>query len=172
MIPDRSIFPNIPEGKMYKFVGISNKYMQEAMKAAKALAWDTGYETNTPVGAVWVKDNKIILTEGNGSDYHKKNGCVRKKLGITAPLYELCPGCCSKVHCEAKATKLAKETGINLRDSDMYMFGTFWCCKPCCDAMKDAGVKDIYLLENCWNLFDRKKKDYKNGNWEYFNNLI
>lgn len=172
MIPDKSIFPNIPKGKMYKFVGMNNKFMQEAMKAAKELAWDTGYETSTPVGAVWVKNGKVIFREGNGSDYHIKNGCERKKLGIVGGQYELCPGCSYKVHCEAKAYEHAKKQNIDLQGSDIYMFGHFWCCEPCCKAMDEAGVKDFYLLENCWSLFDRKKKSCKNGDWEYFKSLI
>ena len=157
---------------MYKFVGMGNIYMQEAMNTAKELSWDTGNETSTPVGAVFVIDNKIILRTSNGSDYHKNNGCERKKLGIVGKDYELCPGCSYKVHCEAKAVNEAKKMGIDLKGSDMYMFGHFWCCKPCCDALETVGVNNYYLLENAWDLFDRNKATCRNGDWVYFKNLI
>ena len=165
------IFPYEPK-KGYKFVDLDNKFMQEAMNTAKELAFDSGYETSTPVGAVFVKGGKIILRSANGSNYHFKNGCERKKLGIIGKDYEICPGCSYNVHCEAKAVKKAQIENINLRDSDMYMFGHFWCCEHCCKTMDKVGIKDIYLLDNCWNLFDRKKIDCKNADWLYFLKLI
>ena len=166
-----SIYPFEPK-KGYQFVTMDNSYMQAAMKAAKELSWDTGNEPNSPVGAVFVLNGKIILRSSNGSDYHKKNGCERKKLGIVGKDYELCPGCSSKVHCEQKGHQEAKIKGISLKGSDMYMFGHFWCCEPCCKALEEAGVANYYLLKDSHLLFDRKLPTCKTGDWDYFNSLI
>jgi tRNA(Arg) A34 adenosine deaminase TadA len=156
----------------YKFVDLNNKYMQEAMKAAKEMAYDSGNETSTPIGGVFVKNGEIILKASNGSTYHKENGCERKKLGIVGKDYELCPGCSAKVHCEANAVRQAEEKHIDIYESDFYMFGHYWCCELCCKKLSKYNIKNYYLLEGASDLFDRNKETCQNGNWEYFKSLI
>jgi len=147
--------------------------MQAAMEIAKEDAYETNFEPKTPVGVVFVKDGKILVGSANGSDYHQKNGCERVKLGIlSGQRYDLCPGCDYANHAEPKAITLANKQGIDLNGSDAYLFGEWWCCKPCSDAMVEAGINNIYLLEDSEKYFNRSLSSCKNGDFVFFYNLI
>lgn len=147
--------------------------MQEAMQIAKTDAYDTNYEPKSPVGAVFVRNEQVLTKAADGSDYHQLHGCERVKLGIPSGQdYHLCPGCDYSNHAEPKAIRKAEEKNIDLSGSDVYLFGEWWCCEPCSNAMIEAGVKNIYLLEDSEIYFNRSLPTCKNGDWEYFYNLI
>jgi len=157
--------PEIP----YRSVPMSNKFMQEAMKYAKEEAYDTGFGKEAPVGVVYVKDNKVIVGAGHGNDYHLRNGCKRKKLGIpSGQKYELCPGCDYASHAEPKAIAKAQKNNLDIKGSDAYLFGQWWCCKSCSDKMVKVGIKNIFLLVDSEKYFNRDLPTCKHGDWEYF----
>jgi deoxycytidylate deaminase len=112
---------------------------------------------------VIVKNGKIIAHGANGSDYHEKHGCERKKQGIpTGEGYELCEGCHPKNHAEAKALKDARAQGLTRKDtrgSEVYLWGHWWCCQPCWEKMIAAGIKNVYLQENSQILFNRSHRE-------------
>ena len=70
--------------------------------------------------------------------------------------YELCEGCSYKYHSEATAIHDAQERGEDTRDADVYLWGHWWCCKPCWKAMIEAGIKNVYLLEGSERLFNKE----------------
>lgn len=147
--------------------------MQEAMQYAKKEAYDTGFGKETPVGVVYVKNNKVIIGSGHGNDYHLKHGCKRKQLGIpSGQKYELCPGCDYSSHAEPKAIEKATTKGFDINGADAYLFGQWWCCEPCSSKMVAAGIKNIYLLVDSEKYFNRDLPSCKHGDWEYFYNLI
>lgn len=157
----------------YNYVPITNKFMQMAMEIAKKEAFDNNYEPKTPVGVILVKDREVLVSSANGSDYHQKNGCERKKLGIPSGQdYHLCPGCDYKNHAEPKAIAKATKEGIDLKNSDVYLFGEWWCCQYCFSKMAEAGVKNVYLLKGSEKYFNRDLPTCKNGDFEFFYQLI
>lgn len=39
--------------------------------------------------------------------------------------------------------------------TDLYLWGHWWFCEPCWNAMIEAGIRDVYLLENSEVLFNK-----------------
>lgn len=172
-MPKRIKYPYTIPGKPYKFVGMDNEFMQEAMRFAKQESYDTGFGGKTPVGVVFVKDKRVLIGAGHGNDYHLKHGCKRKELNIpSGEKYELCPGCDYSSHAEPKAIDKAVKKNIELSGSDAYLFGQWWCCKPCSDRMIKAGVRNIYLLKDSEKYFNRDLTSNKHGDFLFFKKLI
>lgn len=68
--------------------------------------------------------------------------------------YELCPRSChSDNHSEKQAIKQAEKNGKETKGADLYLYGHWWCCKPCWDAMIKAGIKNVYLVEGATEKF-------------------
>jgi dCMP deaminase len=149
-------YPYIPENKEILYVKKDNFFMNEAREFAK----NNSLDKTMPTGAVLVKDKKIFSFGANGSSYHKEHGCFRVKNNIpTGEGYELCEGCHPKNHAEAKVIYEAQKNNIDTKDSDLYLWGHFWCCKTCWDKMIDAGIKDIYLMEDSDILFNKEDRN-------------
>lgn len=147
-------YPYLPEGRNILYVSIDNPFMRTAEESARTHSLDKEH----PTGAVLVKDGIIIGCGANGSNYHKEYGCKRKQKGIpTGERYDLCEGCHPKNHSEPKAIADAKSRGTETRDADLYLWGHWWCCKPCWDAMIAAGIKGVYLLEGSEKMFNQKR---------------
>ncbi|OGI73072.1 hypothetical protein A3D42_01980 [Candidatus Nomurabacteria bacterium RIFCSPHIGHO2_02_FULL_41_18] len=153
--------PYVPIGRNILYVPPTNKYIVEAKEHAKKYSLDK----EMPNTSVIVKDGKIIGRGANGSTYHDTHECERVKRNIpTGQGYELCEGCHPKNHGESRAIKNAKDAGHNPKGADLYMWGHWWCCKPCWEAMISAGIKNVYLLENSEILFNKKDPDNIIGN--------
>lgn len=127
--------------------------MKAAAKAAKE-----SLDYNFPTGSVIVRDNVVIAAGANGSTYHDEHGCERVKQGIpTGQGYELCEGCHPKNHSEAKAVTDAKAKKVNTRGADLYLWGHWWCCEPCWNAMDEAGIRNVYLMTHSEELFNKPR---------------
>jgi tRNA(Arg) A34 adenosine deaminase TadA len=159
-------YPYLPEGREILYVGLDNEFMKEAQDAARRLST----EHNHPTGAVVVKDGEIIGKGGNQSGFknqklqelHNKKGlCVRKWIKAkSGTLYWACPGCAPfSSHGERQALKDAQKKGNDTHGADLYLYGHWWACGPCWDAMIEAGINNVYLLENSEVLFERNNPD-------------
>jgi deoxycytidylate deaminase len=154
-------YPYMPQGKDIKYAPFNNEFMLEAMKVCKGDSTDTAHST----GAVVVKDGVVIGRGANQSAlknetlkrWHKKYFCVRRLLNIpSGQKYWLCPGCASfRHHAEARAVLDALRKNAAISGADLYMYGHWWCCKPCWDKMLSAGIRDVYLCEGASELFSR-----------------
>lgn len=143
-------YPYIPEGRTIKYVQIDNAFMQAASEYAKECSLDKA----KPNASVLVKEGSIIGRGANGSDYHLHHECERVKQKIlTGERYDLCEGCHPKNHSEPKAILNAKQNGFDPNGADIYLWGHWWCCKPCWDKMIEAGINDVYLLEGSEEIF-------------------
>lgn len=147
-------YPYIPEGKTILYVPKNNKFIEAAREFAFKHSLDRDFST----GSVVVLGEEILGYGANGSDYHEKNGCERKRQNIpTGEGYELCEGCSSKNHSEARAIIDAQKKGNETIGADLYLWGHHWCCKPCWDSMIAHGIRNVYLMEGSEILFDRTK---------------
>lgn len=158
----------------YNFLPENNEYIQLAKKAAI----DHSLTSVFPIGIVAVKDGLVLAEAGNGNGYHEKNletlghkkGCVRRFLNIEREEkgipkfkggegFELCPGCNPDSHAEANLIKNAKENNNyeKLAGAEVFMYGHFWCCKPCWDKLLSAGITNVYLPDTA-NKFNNKEE--------------
>jgi deoxycytidylate deaminase len=152
MVSTKNIkYPYLPEGRVYLYGPENNPFMIEARMSALKYSIDNKVKT----GGVVVKDGAIIGRGANGSEFHKNNICMRVKLNCpTGQGYELCEGCHPKNHCEPKACLDAKNNRHDTKNADLYLWGHWWCCEPCWQAMISAGIKNVYLMENSEKLFN------------------
>ena len=155
-------YPYLPEGRVIRYVDSANPFMQEARQFALANSLDDAVKT----GSVVVRDNAIIGRGSNGSDYHKTHICerVRQKMP-TGQGYELCEGCHPKNHSEPRAIADAIAHGHDVSGADLYLWGHWWACKPCWDAIIKNGIGNVYLLEGSEILFNRENPANILGKW-------
>lgn len=155
-------YPYIPEGRMITYAPADNEFMQ----VARAYALEHSLDDAVKTGSVVVRDGVVIGRGANGSDYHKTHECERVKRGIpTGQQYELCEGCHPKNHSEPRAINEAKAQGLDTNGADLYLWGHWWCCKPCWNAIQEAGINNVYLLEGSETLFNREHFDNILGKW-------
>ena len=156
-------YPYLPAGKTIFYVPENNKYML----AAKEYALTHSTDRQVSTGSVIVDENgEILVSVANQSalknkfllDTHK-NWCIRKFFKIpSGQKYWLCPGCAShKNHSEYQASmalkkKFPQKINTNL---DLYLWGHWWCCKPCWDKMTEIGIRNVYLMEGVDKLFKK-----------------
>ena len=96
------------------------------------------------VGAVLVKDKRILATGYNGAPAGLKHcvdaGCIRQKLNIpSGERHELCRA----LHAEQNALIQASLYGISVKGSTLYS-----TCQPCVICVKmiiNAGIKEIVI---------------------------
>lgn len=95
------------------------------------------------VGAVIVKDNRIITTGYNGAPSGVAHctdigGCYREKLGIpSGERHELCRA----LHAEQNAIIQAANLGISTKDATIYV--TLQPCVICAKMIINAGIKRL-----------------------------
>lgn len=149
-------YPYLPEGKVIQHVSLDHPFMIAAQKAQQERAGDPFW----PNGAVLVKDGKIVSEAGNGFDRgaHLIHVCPRiVHECASGEGYDLCSLHDPEGHAEQKAIANARKKGIDPRGGDIYMFGHWWCCKPCWDEMIQAGIKNVLLPEGADDLFTFEK---------------
>lgn len=145
-------YPYLPSGRIIKYVDAHNPFMMEARENARKHSLDDTVKT----GSVVVKDGEIIGWGSNGSSYHTEHGCERVKRGIpTGHGYELCEGCDPKNHSEPRAIADALKNGHETIGADLYLWGHWWACQPCWNAIIEAGIENVYLLEDSEKLFNK-----------------
>jgi deoxycytidylate deaminase len=153
-------YPYLPIGKVISYVSEENIFMSEAKKIRDNQSTDKFH----PTGAVLVKNNEIIGSSANKSKLSNKsllkihgNGlCLRRLFKVkSGTKYWLCPGCADyEYHAEFGAVQDALlNSNYDVHDSDLYLYGHWWCCKPCWDKMIKNGIRNVFLVENAKELF-------------------
>lgn len=94
------------------------------------------------VGAVVVKDNRILTTGYNGAPPNAKHceeiGCLRESMGIpSGERHELCRA----LHAEQNAVIQAAKNGIPIEGSTIYT--TTYPCVICAKMLIASGIKRI-----------------------------
>lgn len=98
------------------------------------------------VGAVIVKDNRILATGYNGVpskiEHCGERGCLRDKMNIpSGQRHELCLG----IHAEQNAIVQAAYMGVSIDGGTLYC--TNQPCVLCAKMLINAGVKRIVIKE-------------------------
>jgi tRNA(Arg) A34 adenosine deaminase TadA len=156
-------YPYLPEGRDIKNVSVENQFMAEAKKAQENLS----NEGNHPTGSVVVLNNEIVGRAGNRAplgdieflnNIHKNGGCIRRIFKIpTGHGYWVCPGCAKHHdHSEQRAIRDALKNIKDIAGADLYLYGHWWCCKPCWNKIISAGIKDVYVLDKSIELFKKR----------------
>jgi dCMP deaminase len=96
------------------------------------------------VGAVLVKDKKILATGYNGAPAGLKHcldiGCIREELKIpSGQRHELCRG----LHAEQNVILQAALCGVSTKGSTLYI--TNQPCVICAKMLINAGIKEIVV---------------------------
>lgn len=98
------------------------------------------------VGAVIVKDNRILSTGYNGTPagitHCSERGCIRTELDIpSGERHELCRG----LHAEQNAIIQAAYHGVCINGADIYC--TNQPCIICSKMLINAGIKRIFISD-------------------------
>ena len=99
------------------------------------------------VGAVIVKDKRVLSTGYNGSpkgtQHCEELGCIRQQLNIpSGTRHELCRG----VHAEQNAiVQAAYFGGISVNGATIYT--TTYPCSMCAKILINAGIKEVVYSE-------------------------
>ncbi len=149
-------YPYMPPDRMLKYTTVDDPFMQEAARARDELAGDSLY----PVGLVIVKDGRVVVRSGNGFSRGSKEVHVCPRVVLECPSgtgYELCTLHDAPGHAEQMAVEIAREQGVDIEGGDAYMFGHWWACEPCWTKLIEAGVRDLYVVEDSHERFSRDR---------------
>jgi len=102
--------------------------------------------TRRQVGAVIVKDKRVLTTGYNGPPkglaHCDKTGCLRENLKIpSGERHELCRG----LHAEQNAIIQAAVYGVSIKDASIYV--TNHPCVVCAKMLINAQLKEIIYAE-------------------------
>ncbi len=105
--------------------------------------WSSCYQENRHVGAVIVKNKRVLATGYNGApsgveSCNDKGECLRKKLNIpSGTRHEVCYA----VHAEQNAICQAAKLGISVEGATIYV--THQPCTICTKMIINAGIKKV-----------------------------
>lgn len=125
-----------------------DKWDKRFMDLARVVAgWSSCFQESRHVGAVIVKDKRILTTGYNGASSgivscKEKGECLRKKLGIeSGTRHEICYA----VHAEQNAIIQAAKLGVSVDGATIYV--THQPCSICAKMIINSGIKRIVYEE-------------------------
>ena len=121
-----------------------NKWDKRFMEMAELVStWSSCYRTGRQVGAVIVKNKRILTTGYNGApsgvkSCAEKGVCMRDEMGIASGTRaELCYA----VHAEQNAICQAAKLGISVEGATIYV--THQPCVICTRMILNSGIKRV-----------------------------
>lgn len=149
-------YPYLPPNRQFKFVSNDHPHMIAAEVARRECSGDSLW----PIGIVLVRDGHVVARAGNG--YNRggtsKHICPRVVLDVpSGTRYDLCSLHDAPGHAEPMLIEAAKKEGIDPAGCDVFMYGHWWCCEPCWKVMIDAGVRDVYMVDDAHERFSRDR---------------
>lgn len=118
-----------------------DKWDKRFMDLTETIAkWSSCYKDNRNIGAVIVKNKRILTTGYNGApsgmkSCKEKGECLRQKLGIpSGKQHELCYA----IHAEQNAIIQAAKIGVSIEGSTLYC--THQPCVICSKMIVNAGI--------------------------------
>ncbi len=121
-----------------------DKWDKRFMALTETVAtWSSCFQGNRHVGAVVVKDKRVMATGYNGApagivSCAERGECLRRKLNIpSGTQHELCYA----VHAEQNAVIQAARHGINISGATLYC--THQPCVICAKIIINAGIERV-----------------------------
>ena len=121
-----------------------DKWDKRFMEMAEVVAsWSSCFQENRHVGAVIVKEKRILTTGYNGApsgieSCAEKGECLRRKLNIpSGTKHERCYA----VHAEQNAIAQAAKLGISVEGATLYC--THQPCVICAKIIINSGIKKV-----------------------------
>ena len=121
-----------------------NKWDKRFMELAETVAeWSSCYQQNRHVGAVAVKDKRVLTTGYNGApagieSCAERGECLRRVKNIASGTMQ---EVCYAVHAEQNAICQAAKLGISLEGAVMYV--THQPCVICTRMIINSGIKKV-----------------------------
>ena len=125
-----------------------DKWDERFMEMAETIAkWSSCFKTNRHVGAVCVRDKRILTTGYNGAPQGikscaEKGECLRIVNNIASGTMQ---EVCFAVHAEQNAIIQAAKLGVSLEGSVMYV--THQPCILCTRMIINSGIKKVIYKE-------------------------
>ncbi len=122
-----------------------DKWDRRFMELAETVAgWSSCYQENRHVGAVIVRDKRILTTGYNGAPAGVKScaergECLRRIRNIASGTMQ---EVCYAVHAEQNAIIQAAKLGVSLENATLYC--THQPCVICARMIINSGVKKVY----------------------------
>ncbi len=121
-----------------------DKWDSRFMQMAKLVAtWSSCYKDDRQIGAIVVRNKRILTTGYNGApsgvtSCKERQECIRIKRGIkSGTMQEVCYA----VHAEQNAIIQAAKLGISLQDATMYC--THQPCSICAKMIINSGIQRV-----------------------------
>lgn len=121
-----------------------DKWDRRFLEMAELVAtWSSCYQENRQVGAVIVKDKRIMTTGYNGApsgivSCKTRGECLRRKMNVASGTQlELCYA----VHAEQNAIAQAAKLGVSVEGATLYC--THQPCVICCKMIINSGIKRV-----------------------------
>lgn len=141
-------YPFIHPQGIIKYANIDNIFIQEAKK----ISLKSGC-VKQATGAVIVVNNEIVARGANSGLKIKICPRVLNKCP-TGVGYNLCKNICRQTgHAETVCVDNFKKSNFFGQPAELYLYGHWWCCEPCWNAMIEAGINTVYLTKNATELF-------------------
>ncbi len=124
------------------------KWDERFMELAKTIGtWSSCYQQNRKIGAVIVRNKRILTTGYNGAPAGvtscvERGECMRRKLNIpSGTQHELCYA----IHAEQNAIIQAAKLGITIEGATMYC--THQPCVICAKMIVNSGISRVIYGE-------------------------
>lgn len=125
-----------------------DKWDARFMDLAKVIAnWASCYKSQRKIGAVIVKDKRIVTTGYNGAPAGiktcmERGECLREKKGIASGTHA---EICYAIHAEQNAIIQAARLGISIDGATLYC--THQPCVICAKMIVNAGIRRVVYQE-------------------------
>jgi len=109
--------------------------------------WSSCFQSNRQVGAVIVRDKRILTTGYNGAgsgikSCKERGECIRRNLDIQSGTRQ---EICYAVHAEQNAIIQAAKIGVSVQDATLYC--THQPCVICAKMIINSGIKRVVFDE-------------------------
>ncbi len=134
-----------------------DKWDQRFMEMAWVIAsWASCYQSNRKIGAVIVKNKRIMTTGYNGAPAGVKTciergECLRRKLDIPSGTRQ---EMCYAIHAEQNAIIQAARLGVSIEGATLYC--THQPCVICAKMIVNAGIHRVVYQEGYPDEFSRQ----------------
>jgi len=124
-----------------------DKWDKRFIELAQTIAtWSSCFKSDRQIGAVIVKNKRIMTTGYNGApsgikSCKDKGECLRIRLGIpSGTKHELCYA----IHAEQNAIIQAAKLGVSIDGATLYC--THYPCSICAKMIVNSGIKRLVYL--------------------------